>query len=411
MVTTRILFVHYGDEWIRGSEQCLIDLVDGLDRTRFEPVVWCNGRLLAEHLAAKGYDARQYRFDLLFNWNLDLSNLRPYFRMIGDAKRLLRAARIDLVHCNSGGPAQWMIPACRSLRLPMLTHVHCAYSRRERYLLGLHQSPFLAGVSASTLTDFLADGYPADCTRVVYNGVDLRRIAGGPSTDARRVLGLEPGAVVIASVGSLVEHKGHDVVVRALHLARRNAPASKLVGIIVGDGPERSALERLVGELDVDVRFLGYRRDVGAILRDATDILALASRREALGLVLLEAAHFSVPAVATAVGGIPEIVLDRQTGLLVPPDDPAAMAAAIVELATDAQMRDRLGATARQRMMQNFTADRMVAGFQDIYGQLLARERRSWGWLGRWNPWVPYARMFRRGPSGAPAAGHRSHGP
>lgn len=396
MITTRILFVHYGDEWVRGSEQCLIDLVDGLDRTRFQPIVWCNGRLLAEQLAAKGHDVQRFQFDLLFNWNLDLSNLGPYLRMVRDAKRLLRERQIDLVHCNSGGPAQWMIPACRSLRLPMLTHLHCAYSRRERYLLGLHQSPFLAGVSASTLTDFLADGYPADQTRVVYNGIDVRRIDTAGRSGLRSELGLDQDAVLVVSIGSLVEHKGHDIFIRALERVQRSRTAHTVAGVIVGDGPDRAALERLAAEVGADVRFLGYRSDAGAILRDAADILVLGSRREALGLVLLEAAYFGVPAVATTVGGIPEVVADGQTGLLVAPDDPEAMSAAIGRLAGDRDLRGRLGAAARTRMKRQFTAASMLAGFEDIYRSLLSRERRSWGWFGRWNPWTPYARMFRR---------------
>src|SRR5262245_25668642 len=122
----RILFVHYGDDWIRGSEQCLIDLLASLDRTRFAPVVWCNSGVLRHELALRGVDVRSYSFDLLFNWNNDIARLGPYLRLIRQAKRLLREAAIDLVHCNSGAPAQWMIPACRARRIPMLSHLHCS---------------------------------------------------------------------------------------------------------------------------------------------------------------------------------------------------------------------------------------------------------------------------------------------
>jgi glycosyltransferase involved in cell wall biosynthesis len=396
MPPARLLFVHYGDDWIRGSEQCLIDLMDGLNRARFTPIVWCNSAVVTGALAARGYDAQHYQFDLLFNWNYDLSNVGPYLRMIGVAKRLLEERSIDLVHCNSGGPAQWMIPACRSRRIPMLTHVHCAYSRRERYLLGLHQSPFLVGVSASTLVDFLAEGFPAERTRVIYNGIDTRRITSAPRPELRRELQLPENAFVVASIGSLVEHKGHDVVIQALGQAHRTPGGERVVGLIVGDGPDRAMLEQLARRLAVNVRFLGYRRDVGTILTEAVDVLALASRREALGLVLLEAAHFGVPAVATRVGGIPEIVRDGETGLLVPADDPSALAGALSRLATDRAFRDRLGEAARTRMRQQFTAAAMVGTFEEIYTRLLSEDHHTWGWLGRWNPLTPYWRLVTR---------------
>jgi glycosyltransferase involved in cell wall biosynthesis len=132
------------------------------------------------------------------------------------------------------------------------------------------------------------------------------------------------------------------------------------------------------------VHFLGERPDPGAIYRDASDIAVLASRDEAFGLSPLEAAMLGVPAVGSRVGGIPEVVQEGVTGLLVPPEDPAALAAALRTLATDSDLRRRLGSAARARAFSRFTVEQNAAAFHSVYEELLARPARQYGWRGAW---------------------------
>jgi glycosyltransferase involved in cell wall biosynthesis len=132
------------------------------------------------------------------------------------------------------------------------------------------------------------------------------------------------------------------------------------------------------------VHFLGERPDPGAIYRDASDIAVLASRDEAFPLSPLEAAMLSMPVIGTRAGGTPETMQEGVTGVLVPPEDPAALAAALRTLATDPDLRRRLGSAARVRALSRYTVEQNAAAFHAVYAELLARPARQYGWRGAW---------------------------
>jgi glycosyltransferase involved in cell wall biosynthesis len=163
-------------------------------------------------------------------------------------------------------------------------------------------------------------------------------------------------------------------MLQALAAARRTgAPARVLV---IGDGVHRPRLEALAGELGCAeaVSFLGYRRDVPRLVA-AADAALLSSDNEGTPVALIEAAAAARPAVATAVGGVGDIVVEG-TGLLAPAGDPAALAARIVELAGDPGRRRAMGARARLHVSERYAADRLLADVDDLYAELLA-ERGS----------------------------------
>ena len=200
--------------------------------------------------------------------------------------------------------------------------------------------------------------------------------------------------MLIGAVGSLIRRKGHDVLVRAVGQLGGAQPPHLL---IASDGPEREPLEHLAAELGLQhrIHFLGYHEPI-TDLYASCDLMALASRADAFGLVLAEAGYSNRPVVATRVGGIPEVVVDSETGLLVPPDDVPALANALRHLANDEGLRLRLGAAARVRAETRFSVQRMATEFTETYGHLTGLPRTGLGWPTIATRSLPYTRMLWR---------------
>lgn len=361
-----VLFTHYGEDWIRGSENVLLDLLRHLDRDRIAPVVWCNAPAMEAACRDLGVPTQRSDFAIHFDYPDSATpfSLRGYAGRVREAVALIRRHGIRVLHANSAAPTQWLAPAAAWTRTPLLTHLHIGYLRRSRYAMLLHEADLLVGVAAAMTAPLAADGVPAARLRTIHNGIDPGRLAPAP-VPLRERLGLAPDAFVIGSVGSLILRKGHDVLLRAL------APLEQGVALIAGSGPDAAAIEAMARELGLGARvhFLGHMDDPGSLYQ-ACDILVLAARREGLPLVLAEAGWCGRPAVATRVGGVPELVLDGETGLLVPAEDVGALAAAIARLAADPALRARLGAAAHRHVAAGFTVTAMAARFTDAYGEL-----------------------------------------
>jgi glycosyltransferase involved in cell wall biosynthesis len=184
----------------------------------------------------------------------------------------------------------------------------------------------------------------------VPSGVPTERLRASapPRAEARACLGLDQSAFVVMGLGRLIRIKGFDLAVRALPRVSGAIPAARL--LLVGDGPERPALEGLAASLGVAdrLRMTGETSDVAAHLA-AADAVVVPSRNEGMGRVLVEAMALGRPVVATAVGGIPAVIADAECGRLIAPDDPEALADALVELGRDAGLREKLGEAGRQR--------------------------------------------------------------
>ena len=392
---TRILYVHSGDDLIRGSERVLLDLIRNIDRNRFEPIVWCDSPTLADKVRTYGFTAYQDRFCILLGRAAPWFDVFRYSSLIRTGLQIVRRHNIKLIHANAGGTAQWTIPLARTARVPMLVHLHVLDRRFRRYKLGLHQVPLTVGCSKAVVRPLIEDGVPEAQTRVIYNGLNPLRLEGGDACGLRASLGIRQDAVVATAVAALIHLKGLDLAIRALTCLPPGTPEMHL--IIVGEGEERHALERLARRLGVQhrVHLIGQRSDVGAIYRDATDIAVLPSRREAFALAAAEAGLERLPVVAARVGGIEEVVLEGKTGVLVKPESPSALAQALHRLALHPEERRRMGKEARAWVLNHFTLDRMIESFQTEYERLLSEPAESFGWRGRWNGAGPYWHRFR----------------
>ena len=209
-------------------------------------------------------------------------------------------------------------------------------------------------------------GVRAERIRVVPSGIDARALAAPPAARAavRREWGLGDDEVAVVALGALEVRKGHAVLLAAA--AGLAAAAPRLRYVFCGEGRQAKALASAAAALNGAARLVGFRRDVAACLA-AADIVALPSFQEGLGVAALEAMAAGRPVVASRVGGLAEAVVHEETGLLVPPGDPTALAAALARLARDPDLRARLGAAGRARVLARYTATRMAEGTLACY--------------------------------------------
>jgi len=214
-------------------------------------------------------------------------------------------------------------------------------------------------------------GISPDAVRVIYNAVNWDRLhSTSTPADMRQRLGIPVDRVVVGVVATLQEKKGHRVLLDAL----AQTPGLEQAWLmLVGDGPLRAPLEAYAAELGIGgrVTFCGTRRDLGDLL-PAMDVFALPSLWEGLPLAMILAMGAARPVVATRLAGIPEVVTDGVTGLLVPPGDSAAMGAALARLCASADERRRLGAAAREAVHHRFDADTYTDSVVRLYDEFLA---------------------------------------
>lgn len=218
----------------------------------------------------------------------------------------------------------------------------------------------------------VADGVEPDRAVTVHEGIDIDHVDAAPPADVRALFWLPHGAPIVGNIAALVPHKGQRYLVEAAALVVGRMPDVRF--LIVGDGELRDPLEQEVRreQLERHVIFTGFRPDVLSLLK-GFDVFVLSSVTEGLGTSLLDAMAASRAVVATRTGGIPEVVVDGETGLLVPPRDARALAEAIIRLLGDEPLRRAFGAAGRERVERLFSADRMVAGTLAVYERLAGR--------------------------------------
>ena len=225
----------------------------------------------------------------------------------------------------------------------------------------------LIAVSKASEQKLIDEGRSTVPVSLIYNGVDLQRYDHQePCCTLPEEYGMEAGSQIVGVVARLEPEKGHPTLLEAWPGVLRAVPDAYL--LIVGEGSRRDALEAEARQLRVAHRvvFTGRRDDVPAVTA-ALDVAVLPSYREAQGLTILEAMALSRPVVASDVGGIPEMVVDGVTGLLVPPHDAEALTAAIVRLLTDHPFADMLGRAGHDLVHDRFCIEQMVSAVESIY--------------------------------------------
>jgi glycosyltransferase involved in cell wall biosynthesis len=287
-------------------------------------------------------------------------------------RRLVRRVRPDLVHVHAPLPAVGARLALRGMGRPL---VYTEHNLWEAYRLPTRIANALT-MPADAATIAVSDAVRASMRRsalgrrlsgrvdVVRNGIDIRRVVTHAAEPLREPL----GGVTFGTVANLRYPKGVDVLIRAAALVQRERPEA--VCVVVGRGAERAGLVELAARCGADVRLLGLRPDARAIIRNL-DVFALPSRIEGLPVALLEAMALCRPIVATAVGGTPEVIDDGETGVLVPAEDPDALATSILALLGDADARKRLGEAAAAAAARNWDASVTASHLREIYERVI----------------------------------------
>jgi glycosyltransferase involved in cell wall biosynthesis len=215
----------------------------------------------------------------------------------------------------------------------------------------------------------VADGVPDERTVTVHEGIDVDHVRAVPAVNVHEMFFLPHNAPVVGNIAALVPHKGQRHLIEAAHIVVQRLPDVRFV--LLGEGELREQLERLVRDyhLEKHVRLPGFRTDVLGCLK-SFDVFVMSSVTEGLGTSLLDAMACARPIVATRAGGIPEVVEDGVTGVLVPPRDHRAMADAIVALIEDRERCASMGGAGLARVNARFTVERMVAGTAAVYARV-----------------------------------------
>ena len=302
--------------------------------------------------------------------------------------RVIGKDRYDLVHCHTSkagflGRAAARLCGVRAVvYTPHGTVLEGYFGRAATWAfarmegLAAPLADRIVSLTPREIVQYLAEGIgrPEQHT-FIFNGIDVDAFAAGGKDRAavRAELGVPPGAFVILSVGRLAPVKGHAHLVEAAPEVLRGHPEAVIV--VAGEGPLRRDLEALARSLGVAdrLRFPGHWQEMPRLLR-AADLFVLPSLNEGLGLALLEAMAAGLAAVASRVGGVPEVVRDGETGVLVPPGDARSLAGAILKLMADPALRGRMGEAGRARARQQFSIARAVRETEQLYEELM-RER------------------------------------
>jgi glycosyltransferase involved in cell wall biosynthesis len=291
--------------------------------------------------------------------------------------RVLRRQRVDVLHAHMFGSNVWGTIVGRAARVPVVVAHEQTWDyegRRLRRLLdgrliGRHADAFVAVSAADRDRMEALEGVPADKLRVELNAY-VPRTGARPPARLREELGLDAGTPVVGTAAILRPQKALHVLLDAV--ARLRVPAHLA---IAGDGACRGDLERRARELGIASRthFLGLRDDVDAILA-AVDVAAMSSDFEGTPLFAFECMAAGTPLVATAVGGLPDMLEDGRSALLVPRRDPPALAAALDRLLRAPAEREALARAARQRL-ERYEIDAVAGRFAALYRELLERRR------------------------------------
>ncbi len=350
-----------------GAEKKLWELIAKMDRSKYRTVV-CSlglGDTIQEYFEKLDVKVvtltRKSKFDLSLIWRL---------------RALIREEKIDVImttlfYADFLGAlvGKWAgakaVFSWETISSPKWLVWHRLYSYRAAIKL----ADRVISVSQAT-AEWLREkrGVAARQIEVIPYGVDLDMFQAKPEPDLKQELGLSSEQPVVGMVGRLNEQKGHVYLIDAAEIVVKKVPNVRF--LLVGDGPLRQELEEKVASkgLQDNFIFLGFRHDVPRLLR-IFDIFTLPSLYEGLPNVVLEAMAVNLPVVATPVDGTKEAVVQDETGLLIPEKNPGALADALIELLTDKEKAVEMGNNGRRRVEQEFSLQKQVSSFEDIYAE------------------------------------------
>jgi glycosyltransferase involved in cell wall biosynthesis len=378
----RVLTLVDGIGTFGGGERLARQITTHLDPERFETTL-CVSRWEPEPLHEPALEElRAAGVSFLGLRRGSRLQLSPWRRL----SDYLREWPADVLHTHKIGSNAWGALLGPRAGVPVfVAHEHTwSYEGKpyrmflDRNLIARRADAFVAVSREDQRRMIALERIPHYKTRFIANGIATSR-PPDPSRDVRAELGIDPSQPVVGTVATIRPQKALDVLLRAAAQIREAVPEVRVLVAGGSDDPEEERrLRRLLAELELEatVTLLGARPDVPELLA-AFDVAALSSDFEGSPLSLLEYMQAAKPVVATRVGGVPDIVEDGVTGLLVEPRDPAALAAAISGLLGDPARAAQIGEAGRERQLRDFTLAAMAARVGDLYEELFAARRGS----------------------------------
>jgi len=352
-----ILFINYGENWIRGQELCLINLLRNIDRTKYNPIAICNAFELKNELSQSGIDTYLTKIpEISFEGKNSRFEIFSYISAFFYFRAVIKKHRIDLIFSNSGLPSQLGYPLARLFSIPLVTHIHAPYTKRYAWMWFFKFADRVIFVSDMT-KKFMEKKVSFKNTVMIHNGVDINRFkpVTTKNIDLRKSHGVVDDDIVIGQVGSLINRKGVDLLIESFAYLAKSYNNLKL--IIVGDGPDKDDLIKLSHKLGVGerVRFIGNVNNTEDFYSHLFDINVLASRQEAFPLTLLEGAACGLPNIGSRVGGNPEIIEDGINGFLFEKENVAQLTERLALLVTNQKLRISMGESGREKIEKNLS--------------------------------------------------------
>jgi len=363
---------------IGGAGEHVLMLASGLDPARFDVTVSFSPGYPLDHAF---YEAKLKVVPIEMRRTGGIMTSIKAYRAL---RKLLSEEHFDIVHTHTSVAGAIGRLAARHSGVPVIVHMIHAYAchpyvpQPKRWLyrqverwLDRFTDHYIAGSDYIRTYGIVNRITPPEKITRIYYALRRERLKDSPDRNtARRDLGLPVDAAVAGVIARLERQKGVVFFIRALPKVLQQIPNAHF--IIAGDGPLRSMLYKEAASLNIlsHLHFLGWREDIGRVLA-ALDVMVLPSLWEAFGIISLESMAMGVPVIASRVGGIPEVVRDRETGLLVPPGNSDELARAIISLLADPAYARRLGLQDIEWVSEHFSVTDIVQAHQRIYYDLL----------------------------------------
>lgn len=359
----RILHIDSDRTW-RGGQQQVVTLMKGLASLGHENL------LITPHnsaIQAKVQDGG-CRIIPVSMWNeWDLVSAMTISRTIAREKPVIIHAHSSRAH-SMGLLARKF--ARQAIPLVVSRRVDFAMKRNPLNCWKYRNADFYIPISSSIVQKLKRVGVSDDKIRVIYSSIDPERFTQADDSTLRAEFRIPPDHLVVGTIGACEAIKNQWLVIEAAAMILNQNP--KVHFFIVGDGPLRRKLSMKVKQFRIEpnVHITGFRSDIGNFL-NLFDVFVLVSKQEGLGSVILDAQYFSIPVIATPVGGIVDIIEDNRTGYLVPENDVQRLAEMILDLLKSPEKRKKIGASARAFVETRFSAQTMVSRTVEVYGELL----------------------------------------
>ena len=395
---TKILYI-FPSERISGAEQIVFYISSTLDKEKCIPIAICvQPNLVSSELRKKGikvvYSKYVKRFlgikmsfklgrfklynPLIIGYNLIL--LISQNLMCGlEISSILRREKINIVYIGFSSTPVTVFIVAKLMKIPMIFHLQdilkpIYFYLRPKWILSLPDK--IITISNAVKDPLLKAGIPSDKIKTIYNGIELSRFENIDTKGIRRRLGLSNSDQIITLLGRLDLGKGHETLFKAAPDIINDFPRVKF--LIVGDvvleeyKERKQELEKIVRDMGIakHVIFTGHRNDIEELVF-VSDIITVPSWKEPFGLVILEAMAATKPVVASNTGGPKELILDKQTGFLVPPRQPKELAYALKILLKDKELRKQMGEAGRLRVERFFSIKKFIEEIYNVKEEVL----------------------------------------